>query len=67
MFEMQFKYSKLVKSIVFRCLQANKTVSCSQSIAYALRNRQGNRHLSKKMKKNNEKKNEKNEKRNLNL
>ena len=36
MFKMEFKFSKLVKSIVFRCLQANKTVSCSEySIHFA--------------------------------
>ena len=44
-FDMEFKFSKLFKSIVFRCLRANKTVGCSE---YALRNR---RNLSKKMKK----------------
>ena len=40
MSEMEFKFSKLVKIIVFRCLRANKTVGCSEC-----------RHLSKKMKK----------------
>ena len=30
MFEMKFKFSKLVKSIVFRCLRTNKTVGCSE-------------------------------------
>ena len=39
MLEMEFKFSKLVKSIVFRCLRANKTL-VTQSITYALRNRQ---------------------------
>ena len=40
MFEMEFIFSKLVKSIVFRCLWTNKTVA-AQSTAYALSNRQG--------------------------
>ena len=39
MLEMEFKFSKLVKSIVLRCLRANKTL-VTQSITYALRNRQ---------------------------
>ena len=28
MFEMEFRFLKMVKSIVIRCLQANKTVGC---------------------------------------
>ena len=36
----KFKFSKLVKSIVFSCLRANKTIGC-QSTAYALRYRRG--------------------------
>ena len=30
MFEMEFKFSKLVKIIVFRFLRANQTVGCSE-------------------------------------
>ena len=41
MFEMEFKFSKLVQSIVFSCLRANKTVGCSEYAACTLRNRQG--------------------------
>ena len=29
MFEMEFKFSELFKIIVFGCLQANKTIGCS--------------------------------------
>ena len=40
MLKMEFKFSKLVKSIVFRCLRANKTVGYSEyNIRFA--NRQG--------------------------
>ena len=39
MFEMEFKFSKLVKSILCRCLRANKTAN-AQGKTYALRNRQ---------------------------
>ena len=36
MFEMEFKFSKLVKSIVFTCLRVNKTVGYSEySIRFA--------------------------------
>ena len=35
MYEMKFKFSKWIKSIVFRCLRANKTVGCSE---YNIRN-----------------------------
>ena len=38
MFKMEFRFSKLAKSIVFKCPRANKAVGCSE---YALRNRQG--------------------------
>ena len=38
---MEFKFSKLVKNIVFRCLRANETQLDAQSTAYALRNQQG--------------------------
>ena len=44
---MQIKFSKLVKSVVFRWLRANKTAA--QDTAYALCNRQGNRYFLKKM------------------
>ena len=38
---MEFKFSKLVKNIVARCLQAKKKKQfAAQSTAYALRNRQ---------------------------
>ena len=39
---MEFKFSKLVKNIVARCLQAKKKTKqfAAQSTAYALRNRQ---------------------------
>ena len=40
MFEMEFKFSKLVKSVVFRCLRANKRLA-APSTAYALLKRQG--------------------------
>ena len=36
MFKMEYKFKKLVKIIVFRCLRANKTVGCSDySIRFA--------------------------------
>ena len=40
MFKMEFKFSKLVKSIVFRRLRDNQTVRCSQyNMRFALRTR----------------------------
>ena len=57
LFEMEFKFSKLVKIIVFRCLQANKMVEICLNGWNTLRvTDKVNRHLSKKIKK---KKNEK--------
>ena len=47
MFEMGFKFSKLVKSIVFRCLQTTKRLA-AQVTAYALRNWQGKQAFVKK-------------------
>ena len=49
MFEMEFKFSKLVKIIVFRCLQANKRLA-AQSIQHTLCvTEKVHRHLSKKV------------------
>ena len=60
MFEMGFKFSKLVKSIVFRCLQTTKRLA-AQVTAYALRNWQGKQaFVKKKMKKQEKKLEEKN-------
>ena len=40
---MEFRFSKIVKSIKFRCVQAKKKQKrlVAQGTAYALRNRQG--------------------------
>ena len=35
MFETEFKFSKLVKIIVFRCLRSNKTVGYSEVANYS--------------------------------
>ena len=51
MFEMVFKFSKLVKSMFkFRCFRANKTAV--QGAAYALRNRLGKQAFAKENEKN---------------
>ena len=56
MFEMEFKFSKLVKSIAF-VSESRKRLAPAQSTAYILRNRQGKQVFVK----------ENEEKRNLNL
>ena len=55
MFEMEFKFSKLVKIIVFRCLRANKTVGYSEVANYS----EATNKINKSFAKENEKKKKK--------
>ena len=61
MFEMELRFSKLIKIIVFRCLQTTKRLAAQGT--YALRNWQGKQVFVKQ----NEQKEKKWKKRNLNL
>ena len=56
MFEMEFKFSELDKSIVFRCLRANRAVDISNAQHTFCVTNKVNRPLSRKMKKKKKKK-----------